>query len=141
MANQLELQPGERVLKDDREVIWLMGWFAKPRGRLVFTTQRLVFELPKAVAVTASQALVNEVVNHTPIDVPRDRLDAVERGTYRKSDNVIVVRTEDEELKFLLRTPAKEWEATLKQALHDDKVALQHLLDRLKPKENPPPYR
>ena len=139
--NELALQPGERILKDDREVIWLKGWFAKPRGRLVFTTQRLVFELPKAVAMTASQALVNEMVNHLPIDVPRDRLAAVELGKYRKSDNVIVVRTEDEEYKFLFRTPVKEWEATLKQALHDDKVALQHLLDRLKPKENPPPYR
>ena len=139
--NALVLQPGERIVKDDREVIWLRGWFAKPRGRLCFTTQRLVFELEKAVALSAGQALANEMINHLPIDIPRDRLEHVERGIYRKTDNVLVVRTEDAEYKFLLKTPVKEWEATLKQAMHDDKIALEHLLGRLKPKENPPPYR
>jgi hypothetical protein len=138
--NDLVIQPGERVLKEERDVIWRKSWLGRVRGRLCFTTQRLIFEAEKAVALTASQALVNELQNRVPVDIPRDRLEAAERGKQGKNE-VLVVRTEDEEFKFLLRTPVKEWEATLRQAMHDDKVARDHLLERLKPKENPPPYR
>ena len=48
--------------------------------------------------------------------------------------------TRDEEFKFFVRD-IKAWDAVLRQAIHDDKIALAHLLERLKPKENPPPYR
>ena len=53
---------------------------------------------------------------------------------------VLVVTTEYESFKFLVRD-LDSWEARLKQAMHDDGVAMQDLLDRLKPKDVPPPYR
>ena len=140
--NDLVIQPGEKVLKQTRDVIWLKSWFKKPRGRLCFTTQRLILEIPKQVAYTATQALANDLANHVPIDIPRDSLEAVERGKHRKKTNVLVVRTRDEEFKLLLISDTVEgWEHTLRQAIHDDKIALASLLERLKPKENPPPYR
>jgi hypothetical protein len=140
--NELVIQPGERILKEARDVIWLKSWFKKPRGRLCFTTQRLILELPKQIAYTATQALANDIRNHVPIDVPRDSLEAVELGRHRKNDNVLVVRTRDEEFKLLfIGDHAKEWEGMLRQAMFDDKVALESVLERLKPKQNPPPYR
>jgi hypothetical protein len=140
--NDFVVQPGERILKEDHGVVWIKSWLARHRGRLLFTTQRLVFALDKTTALTASQAIANEIANQAPIDIPRDALEAIERGKTRKSDNVLVVKTESEKFTLLLSQPFKEWEATLRQAMHDDKVALEHLLAKLKPKDPPPPpYR
>jgi hypothetical protein len=140
-VNDLVIQPGERILKEDRNVVWIKSWLSRTRGRLCFTTQRLLLEIDKPLALSASQVIANELTNRVPIDIPRDALEAVERGKTRKSDNVLVVKTESEKFTLLLTTPWKEWDATLRQAMHDDKVALEHLLAKLKPKENPPPYR
>ena len=137
--NDLIIQPGERILKEESEVMWRRSWLAKPRGRLCFTTQRLFFEVPKQVALTGSQAIQNELTNRVPVDLPRDSLEEVERTQHGKHD-ALIVRTRDEELKFLFLN-VKEWEAMLRQAMYDDKVALADLLERLKPKEPPPPYR
>jgi hypothetical protein len=135
------LQPGERVLKEDTNVVWIKSWIGRVHGRLVFTTQRLVFALDKAPALSLGQAVQNEMTNHAPIDIPRDALEAIERGKMRKSDNVLVVKTESEKFTLLLAQPFEDWEKTLRQAMHDDKVALEHVLERLKPKAPPPPYR
>ena len=72
--NDLVIQPGERILKQEHDVVWVKSWFARLRGRLCFTTQRLIFENPKNPALTASQALTNELTNRVPIDIPRDSL-------------------------------------------------------------------
>ena len=137
--NDLVIQPGERVLKEEQDVIWRKSWLSRRLGRLCFTTQRLIFEVPKAIAMTASQALANELTNRVPVDIPRDALESVQVGT-GKHANRLVVSTRDEEFTFVL-AGVKEWEAVLREAMHDDKVALAHLLDRLKPNHNPPPYR
>ena len=139
--NDFVAQPGERVLKEDTHVVWIQSWLARSRGRLIFTTQRLVFALDKAPALSLGQAVQNEVTNQAPIDIPRDALEGIEQGKTRKSDNVLVVKTESEKFTLLLSQPFKDWEATLRQAMHDDKVALEHVLERLKPKDRPPPYR
>lgn len=142
MANELALQPGERILREDPDVVWRKSWLSRLSGRLVFTTQRLCFAIARPPAFNAGQFIANEVRNFTPIDIPRDALAGVERGKVRNNDNVLVVKTEDETFQLiLLHTPYKDWEATLRQAMHDDKVALEHVLDRLKPKDRPPPYR
>lgn len=139
--NDFAIQPGERVLKEDTNAVWIKSWLARMHGRLVLTTQRLVFALDKTPALSLGQAVQNEVTNQAPIDIPRDALEAIERGKTRKSDNVLVVKTESEKFTLLLSQPFKDWEATLRQAMHDDKIALEHVLERLKPKDRPPPYR
>lgn len=139
--NDFVLQPGEKVLEEDRHVVWIKSWLSKIVGRLVFTTQRLVFVVEKQPAFTASQLVANEFQNSVPVDIPRDALEGVVQGKHRKSDNVIVVKTESESFKFLVGRPWKEWEAKLREAMHDDKVALEHVLARLAPKDRPPPYR
>lgn len=139
--NDFVLQPSEKILKEDRQVLWLKSWLAKRPGRLVFTTQRLVFVVDKPPGFTASQLIANELANSVPIDIPRDALEAVEQVKHRKSDNAILIKTESESFKFLVGAPAKSWESTLREAMHDDKVALEHVLARLAPKDRPPPYR
>jgi hypothetical protein len=141
MANDFVIQPGERVLKEDSHVVWLKSWIARVQGRLIFTTQRLVLALDKRPALSLGQAVQNEMTNQAPIDIPRDALEAIEQGKTRRTTNVLVVKTENEKFTLLLSQPFKDWEATLRQAMHDDKVALEHVLEKLKPKDNPPPYR
>ena len=137
--NDLVIQPGERILKEEENVVWRKSWLQRRNGRLCFTTQRLILEVPKQFTMTASQALVDEMTNRVPVDIPRDSLDKVEIVPHRKRE-ALLVSTRDEEFKFFVKN-LKEWDAVLRQAIHDDKIALAHVLERLKPKENPPPYR
>jgi hypothetical protein len=51
-----------------------------------------------------------------------------------------VVRTESEKFQFVVDS-FKRWDERLRAAMHDDKIALEHVLARLAPKEKPPPYR
>ena len=139
--NDFVLQPDEKLLEEDRDVIWLKSWLAKIRGRLCFTTQRLAFVVEKPPAFSAGSLIANEISNSVPIDIPRDALEKIEQGKHGKSDNVLVVKTEDATYKLLVKLPFKTWDARLRQAMHDDKIALDHMLARLAPKEKPPPYR
>ncbi len=137
--NDLVIQPGERVLKQEENVVWRKSWLSRRVGRLCFTTQRLILEVPKQIAMTASQALANELTNRVPVDIPRDSLESAEIAKHGRRQ-VLLVQTRDEEFKFFVRA-LEEWEAALRQAIHDDKIALAHVLEQLKPKQNPPPYR
>jgi len=138
-VNDLVIQPGEKVLEEDFDVVWLRGWWRKPRGRLIFTTQRLVFQIPKPAGYTTTSTLSRELTNWTPVDIPRDALHGIEQARH-KHEMALVVKTEYETHKFFVRD-CDGWEKRLKQAMHDDGVAMQNLLDRLKPKDIPPPYR
>jgi hypothetical protein len=138
-VNDLVIQPGERILKDEEGVLWRKSWLSRRVGRLCFTTQRLILEVPKQVAISVGQAIANEMSNRVPVDIPRDSLDKVEIVKHGKRE-ALLVSTRDEEFKFFVRD-MKAWDAVLRQAIHDDKIALAHVLERLKPKENPPPYR
>jgi hypothetical protein len=138
-VNDLVIQPGERVLKEEDDVVWRKSWLSHRIGRLCLTTQRLILEVPKQMAITASQALVEEMTNRVPLDIPRDSLETAEIVKHRKRE-ALVVTTRDEEFKLFVKD-LKAWEDALRQAIHDDKVALAHVLEQIKPKQNPPPYR
>ena len=137
--NDLVIQPGERILKEEERVVWRKSWLSRRVGRLCFTTQRLILEVPKQVAISVGQAIANEMSNRVPVDIPRDALESAEIVKHGKHD-ALLVSTRDEQFKFFV-VDSKAWDAVLRQAIHDDKIALAHLLDRLQPKENPPPYR
>jgi hypothetical protein len=138
-VNDLVIQPGEHVLKVEEGVVWRKSWLTRRVGVLYFTTQRLLLALPKARFMTGSQALLEAMTNQVPVDIPRDALESAQIVKHGKR-SALLVATRDEKFRFFV-AELREWDAVLRQAIHDDRVALAHVLDRLKPKQNPPPYR
>lgn len=134
--NDFQLQPGEKRLEEERNVLWRKSWLSRQLGTLVFTTQRLAFIVDKPPAFSAATLVANGMRDSVPVDIPRDALEAIERGKH----DTLVVKTESERFQFVVDVFAR-WDARLREAMHDDKIALEHVLARLAPKEKPPPYR
>jgi len=136
--NDLMLRPGERVILEAGDVVWLRGWFRSRVGRLVFTSERLLFEV--RVDAALSPYIVRELKRRVPVDLPRDSIITARHEVYRGRD-VLTVATEYEPLRFAIGTVAHAWEKTLRQAIRDDQAALQAVVDALRPRTPPPPYR
>jgi hypothetical protein len=132
-----EPTPGERVLVAE-DATWLRSWWRRPRGRLYFTTQRLVFEQDIQTSGVAGIVAINEMRNRVIVDVGRDRLNSAALETHKRK-LVLTVKTDDERLMFAhLRSP-QHWLSVLQEAIEVDRTAVAELVARLEQNAAPGP--
>ncbi len=121
--------PGERVLLR-ADATWLRSWWRRPRGRLYFTNQRLVFELDIQTGGVAGIAAINEMRDRFPIDVGRDGLNSA--GLERRRNQVVLrIKTDDEILHFANVRVPEDWVTLLQAAIEADRTAIADLVARL----------
>ncbi len=108
MSNWIPLQEGEQLIREEKAMI-LHSKLRGFGGRLALTDRRLVFVRNRAHMFGLLGMLMKGKV---AFDQPRAALQ-VTRGSHGRAKEVLAVRGNDAEVKFVLQTPYAEWEQAL----------------------------
>ena len=115
MGVKFELESGESIEHEEKNVMWLKSKFQGFGGRLVVTDRRLVFAQTGIPSLGLLGLLFNKQ-GTVRVQVAKSDLENVEKGQHGRAKNVLSLKNkEGEEYRFVLSTPYSTWEQRINQ--------------------------
>ena len=114
MGVKFELEAGESVEHEEKNVMWLKSKFQGFGGRLVVTDRRVVFAQTGIPSLGLLGLLFNKQ-GTVRVQIAKPDVEGVEKGQHGRAKNVLSLRSKGDEHRFVLNTPYEEWEQRINQ--------------------------
>jgi hypothetical protein len=115
MGVKFELEAGESVEHEEKNVMWLKSKFQGYSGRLVVTERRVVFAQTGIPSLGLLGMLFNKQ-GTVRVQIAKSDLEGAEKGQHGRAKNVLNLKSRGgDEHRFVLNTPYETWEQRITQ--------------------------